>query len=55
MHSKAIAQLAARRNAVYIVTTGSDLIETFEGYVQTVFASTNSFLFSRNINGFQQT
>ena len=31
MHSKKIAQSTVKRNAIYIVAVGSDLIETIEG------------------------
>ena len=38
MQFKEIAQSMVRRNAIYIMTAGSDLTETVEEYIRTIFA-----------------
>ena len=43
MHSKEIAQSIVTRNAIYLVTAGSNVIETVEELTRTAFACTNVF------------
>ena len=42
MYSKKIALSIVTRNAIYMVTAGSDLIETVKGHTNIIYSSTAS-------------